>query len=159
MRSLFSVILIFLFSVVFAQHNYKLVQNRLILPEPIVFEEHANDVFDTTDAMISYVAQYMLDNPNITKLRVESHVFTEKDANENTKLSLQRAAIVTYYLTLKGVDCSRLTASGFGNTKPIDDLADQYTNTRLEFHIQDLKNKSIPYTNVFDCKFYNPCDD
>jgi outer membrane protein OmpA-like peptidoglycan-associated protein len=152
-------LLLFGFFAAQAQTNYKISQNRLILPEPIIFQEHANDVFDTTDAMIDYVAQYMLNNPGITKLRVESHVFTEKDENENTKLSLQRAAIITYYLTLKGVDCSRLTASGFGNTNPVDSLTDKYTNTRIEFFIQEAKNRNIPYTNDFSPKLYNPCED
>lgn len=153
------IVLGFLFNLVHAQHNFKLDQNRLLLPKQILFHEHANDLADTADAMISYVAEYLINNPNVTKLRVESHVFSEKDANENIKLSLQRAAIITYYLTLKGVDCSRLTASGFGSTKPLENVFDNQSNTRTEFYIQDVKNKSVPYINAFDCKFYNPCDD
>jgi outer membrane protein OmpA-like peptidoglycan-associated protein len=163
MKSFFVCIAFFLTGFTFiaqAEEHYKIKDNQLILPEPLIFDDHANDVFDTTDAMIGYVANFLKTHADITKLTIESHVFTEANSYENMKLSLQRAAILSYYFTLKGVDCSILIASGVGDTRPLNDTADNYTNTRLEFHIEEIKQVATnPYRNFSACKLYNPCQD
>jgi outer membrane protein OmpA-like peptidoglycan-associated protein len=143
-----------------AQEQYKVRDNQLILPVPIAFNDHANDVVDTADAMLEYVANFLRSRSDVTKLTIEAHVFTEANSFENMKLSLQRAAILSYYLTLKGIPCSILTASGFGDTRPLDATMGQYANTRLEFHIEEIKQVATnPCRNLTDCKFYNPCED
>ena len=158
--------LFFLSLSVNAQNNYTLNRNQLILPKPIIFHEHANDIADVNDMMLDYVADFLKDNPNITKLRIESHVFSENNSSENMKLSMQRAAIVAYYLTVRGIDCSLLTVSGFGDTMPLEfaDIgvadADIDFNTRLEFYIERLGMSETASTRNFKiCKFYNPCEE
>lgn len=144
-----------------AENNYHVNGYQLLLPQPIAFSEHANDVSDTADAMLDYVVNFIKLNNGITKLRIESHVFTEATSNDNMKLSLQRAAIISYYLILRGIDCSMLTSTGFGDTKPIDETTDKYTNTRLEFHVAEVNNQPTPdvVKDNTNCKFYNPCDE
>jgi hypothetical protein len=138
---------------------YALEDNKLVLPRCIEFPAHGNDVKDTSDAMLEYVAQYLRDKPYITKLRVESHVFTEKTPTENLSLSLQRAALVSYYLTQKGIDCNRLVPVAFGDTKPVDTTG-SVINTRLEFFNAELNGQSIGGMPVDGAalKKYNPCE-
>src|SRR3954470_6809963 len=94
-------------SSIFAKSSYTVQNNALVLPGTIQFDQHNYDVKDTLDPMLDLVAQYLKENPSITKLRIEGHVYTEKSPEANIKLSLQRAAIISYYLTTKGIACNR----------------------------------------------------
>ncbi len=97
-----------------AENAYEVQNNALVLPGDIKFDTHAYDVKDASDPMLDFVAQYLKDKPYITKLRIEGHVYSEKSPEENIKLSLQRAAMISYYLTTKGIDCSRLIGKNIG---------------------------------------------
>jgi outer membrane protein OmpA-like peptidoglycan-associated protein len=55
------------------------------------------------------------------KLRVEGHTDNQGNAAANQALSEKRAQAVVAWLTGKGISASRLTAKGFGATKPVAD--------------------------------------
>lgn len=157
--------LIFLLSFSFrlmAENSYTVQNNALVLPDSIQFDAHAYDVKDATDPMLDFVAQYLKDKPYITKLRIEGHVYTEKTPEENIKLSLQRAAMISYYLTTKGIDCSRLIPVAFGDTKPVapTDECNLTYNTRIDFYNAELNHKAIPGNAVdgFALKVFEPCE-
>jgi OOP family OmpA-OmpF porin len=157
-------LLIFLavFSVATAKNSYTVTNNALVLPASIQFDQHAYDVKDTLDPMLDLVADYLKENPSITKLRIEGHVYTEKSPEANIKLSLQRAAMVSYYLTTKGIDCSRLVPVAFGDTKPIapTDECNLLTNTRIEFFNAEMYHRAVPGNAVdgYALKVFDPCD-
>ncbi len=146
----------------FAADSYKVQNNALVLPNPIEFDKHSYDVKDTLDPMLKMVANYLLSRPYITKLRIEGHVYTEKSPEENMKLSLQRAAIISYYLTTNGIDCSRLLPVAFGDTKPIapTDECNLNTNTRVSFYNAELNYKAVDGFAVdgFALKVFEPCE-
>ena len=158
----FFILLVLLSAGSFAKSSYTVFNNALVLPTTIQFDLHAYDVKDTLDPMLDIVADYLKENPSITKLRIEGHVYTEKTPEANIKLSLQRAAMVSYYLTTKGVDCSRLIPVAFGDTKPIapTDECNVLTNTRIDFVNAEMFNKAVPGNAVdgFAPKVFNPCD-
>jgi OOP family OmpA-OmpF porin len=57
----------------------------------------------------------------------------------NQKLSERRAASVKNYLTKKGIDAGRISAQGFGETKPIADnktKEGRAKNRRVEIKVQ-----------------------
>lgn len=141
---------------------YDVQNNALLLPGTIQFNAHAYDVKNTNDPMLDFVAQYMKDRPYITKLRIEGHVFSEKSPAENVKLSLQRAAMISYYLTTKGIDCSRLLPVAFGDTKPIapTDECNLSFNTRIDFFNAEVNHKAVQGNAVdgFAVKVFEPCD-
>ncbi len=154
----------FLSSLVYAEssNNIDYYTYSLELPTNIQFDQHAYDVKDTLDPMLNFIADYLKEKPNITKLRIEGHVYTEKSPEENLKLSLQRAAMISYYLTEKGIDCQRLVPVAFGDTKPVAPLdeCNLQTNTRIGFYIAELNNKSTPGNAVdgYAKKRFNPCE-
>jgi outer membrane protein OmpA-like peptidoglycan-associated protein len=79
------------------------------------------------------------DNPAL-KLYVEGHTSSTGSAKLNDKLSLNRAFSVKSYLVGKGIAADRLTATGFGSSKPIADnktKEGQTANRRVEFHLQE----------------------
>ncbi len=53
------------------------------------------------------------------KLRVEGHTDNQGNAAANQGLSEKRAQAVVVWLTAHGVAAARLTAKGFGQTKPV----------------------------------------
>jgi OmpA-OmpF porin, OOP family len=61
-------------------------------------------------------------NQNATlKLRVEGHTDNQGAAAPNQALSEKRAQSVVTWLTSNGIDATRLTAKGLGQTKPLAD--------------------------------------
>ena len=160
-KSLFLFLMIFAVKV-YGADSYKIQNNALVLPNNIQFDQHGYDVKDTEDPMLKFVANYLITRPDITKLRIEGHVYTEKSPEENMKLSLQRAAIVSYYLTTKGVDCSRLVPVAFGDTKPVapTDECNLANNTRVTFYNAEQNYMAVSGNAVdgFALKVFNPCE-
>ena len=72
------------------------------------------------------------------KLLIEGHTDNAGKAASNMKLSQTRADAVKKYFTENGIDPARITAKGFGPTKPIADnktAAGKAKNRRVEFTI------------------------
>ena len=105
--------------------------------------------FDTNSAVIKADSIPILDNavasitqefaafPNI-KIEVAGHTDNVGRASANQQLSQDRAQAVLEYLGSKGVDATRLTAKGYGATKPIADNKTEIaraTNRRIEFTV------------------------
>ncbi|HEY8714481.1 MAG TPA: OmpA family protein [Candidatus Acidoferrum sp.] len=55
------------------------------------------------------------------KLKVEGHTDNQGNAAANQALSERRAQAVVAWLTAHGVQASRLSAEGLGQTKPVAD--------------------------------------
>ena len=73
------------------------------------------------------------------KLNIDGHTDNVGSPEKNITLSQSRAEIVKNYLTTKSVDGSKLTTTGFGQTKPIADnktAEGRAKNRRVEFRIQ-----------------------
>jgi OmpA-OmpF porin, OOP family len=72
------------------------------------------------------------------RLEIGGHTDAEGRDDLNVKLSERRAEAVQRYLVGKGIDASRLTAIGYGSSKPIADNSDPEQaskNRRIEFHV------------------------
>jgi OmpA-OmpF porin, OOP family len=84
---------------------------------------------------LNMIVQILKDNPDL-KFEVDGHTDNTGNAPHNLQLSQQRADAVKTQLVTMGVDGSRLTAKGFGDTKPIADNASpegKANNRRVEF--------------------------
>ncbi|HPA35733.1 MAG TPA: OmpA family protein [Chitinophagales bacterium] len=161
-RQILTVFMLLLSGVAMAGSKYSILNNALVLPEDIQFEQHAYDVKNPDDPMLDLVAQYLMERPDITKLRIEGHVYTEKTPEQNMKLSLQRAAMISYYLTTKGVDCSRLLPVAFGDTRPVapTDECNLHVNTRIDFYNAELNRMLLGMSaDGYALKIYNPCEE
>jgi OOP family OmpA-OmpF porin len=84
---------------------------------------------------LNMIVQVMKDNPDL-KFEVDGHTDNSGTAAHNITLSQQRANAVKDQLVKMGVDASRLTAKGFGDTKPNSDNTSpegKANNRRVEF--------------------------
>ena len=73
------------------------------------------------------------------RVTVEGHTDSDGDASANQALSEARAAAVVDYLSAAGIDPRRLTAVGYGATRPVatnDTAEGKQMNRRIEFRVE-----------------------
>jgi OmpA-OmpF porin, OOP family len=79
-------------------------------------------------------------HPEIKKVMIDGHADNSGNTDKNLVLSKARAESVKTYLVKKGVSADRLTATGYGDAKPIADNATKEgraKNRRVEFNVTD----------------------
>ncbi len=89
--------------------------------------------FTTLDKAVAVMVQF-----SDLRLAIEGHTDDVGDDASNMRLSSDRANAVRDYLVKKGVDAGRLTAQGFGETRPKADnktATGRAENRRIEFNI------------------------
>ncbi|HQY62285.1 MAG TPA: OmpA family protein [Polyangiaceae bacterium] len=100
-----------------------------------------------SEEVLEAVLKVMTDHPEIKAVSVEGHTDSQGAAAKNKRLSADRAASVVKWLTVHGIDKSRLSSVGYGQEKPIDSNetpAGRQNNRRVEFHIVDEKAVPAP---------------
>jgi outer membrane protein OmpA-like peptidoglycan-associated protein len=108
---------------------------------PIYFDFDKSYIRKDATVILSKVLNYMEQYPN-AKIEVRSH--TDSRANDSYNISLsQRRAKATYnYLVQKGVNTSRLSYKGFGETE-LTNECDNNTNCSSEKHQQNRRSEFI----------------
>ena len=84
---------------------------------------------------LNMIVNVLKTNPDL-KFEIDGHTDNTGAAAHNMDLSQQRADAVKTQLVTMGIDASRLTTKGFGDTKPVGDNATQEgkaNNRRVEF--------------------------
>lgn len=121
--------------------------NRIELPGPVLFDDDRDVLKPESDAVLEIVYQYLAQNKQVTKHRIEGHTSSEGDAAHNLKLSEDRAMMVAHWLVGKGIDCHRLIPVGFGSTRPRvtpeKTEEDRETNRRVDFINAEIDGKAI----------------
>jgi OOP family OmpA-OmpF porin len=125
-----------------------LKDNKIEIGEKIQFEVNKATILPQSFGLMDEIADTIKKNPQVKKLSIEGHASAEGDAKKNLKLSDDRAKSVMKYLVDKGVEATRLTAKGFGSTKPIADNSTEEgreKNRRVEFVVteQDVTQKKV----------------
>jgi OOP family OmpA-OmpF porin len=124
--------------------SFKLEGSRLLTPSPITFKAGTDTLTDESLPALEHVRAYLDAKSYISTLRIESHS-SEPGAASQT-LSERRALAIARWLVEKGVDCKRLIAVGFGDTKPVADNATpegKAQNQRISFENAGLRGRAI----------------
>ncbi|TYT73854.1 OmpA family protein [Desulfobotulus mexicanus] len=101
----------------------------------IQFDVNRADIRPESAGIIDQIFQLMRDHKDL-RFSVEGHTDSDGDLELNQRLSQQRAESVVRALTGMGISPDRLTAKGWGASKPVADNATEEgkaKNRRVEF--------------------------
>jgi outer membrane protein OmpA-like peptidoglycan-associated protein len=73
-----------------------------------------------SESVLGEIVKMLQDNADL-KLRIEGHTDNQGNASTNQALSDRRAQAVVAYLVAHGIDASRLSAKGMGQSQPVAD--------------------------------------
>lgn len=103
----------------------------------IFFDTGKSSLRSESNAELDRLVKLMKDVPGL-KIELSGHTDNTGSAQGNIKLSQDRAQAVVNYLVSKGIAKNRMTAKGYGSSKPVasNDTADgRQQNRRTEFEI------------------------
>ena len=116
----------------------KIVVNRAIEVKDIFYDYDKFNIRPDAAIRLDTLVQTLADNP---KINIELSSHTDQRGNDayNMKLSQRRAEAAVAYIVSKGIAQSRITAKGYGETRPIvknpKGEADYQRNRRTEFKV------------------------
>lgn len=84
----------------------------------ILFDLNKASIQPKSTKQLQHVVTLLKENPDL-KLEVQGHTDDQGSEAYNLKLSQDRAETVVTYLGLFGIDITRLTPKGFGESKPV----------------------------------------
>lgn len=111
---------------------------KIIIRDKVYFETGKAILRPESSRILDQVAEFMNGHPNLQRVLIEGHTDNTGPMAVNMRLSQARAETVRKYLISKKVKASRMTAKGFGPTRPIDSnetVAGRDRNRRVEFTI------------------------
>ena len=117
----------------------ELAPGDAVVLQNIQFEFNSSALTEDSQSGIEMLAAFLQRNPEL-KVELAGHTDDVGNANYNLKLSFERAEVVRNALIEKGIDASRLTAKGYGATKPLvpnDNDEHRAVNRRTEMIVKD----------------------
>jgi OOP family OmpA-OmpF porin len=115
--------------------DVEVTSTGIVIRQTIYFELNRAVIRSVSFPILDTVAQVMRDFPDIA-VEVQGHTDSQGRDDYNMRLSQERAEAVRQYLINQGIDGSRMTARGYGETRPIDSnrsAAGRGRNRRVEF--------------------------
>jgi outer membrane protein OmpA-like peptidoglycan-associated protein len=119
------------------KRGYAVVRHgNLLIFGKVLFESGSAKLTHESENLVDQIAEALKTHPEVAHLRVEGHTDDLGGADLNMKLSQQRAESVMHELKSRGVDERRLTARGYGETRPLvpnSSPGGRAKNRRVEF--------------------------
>lgn len=115
----------------------KVEAGKSVVIDAVGFETNRAHLKKEALDILNETVRLLQENPNM-KIEVQGHTDSTGEAAYNQTLSEKRAEAVRDYLIKQGVDPTRMTAKGYGESKPIGDnktAEGRAQNRRTEFLI------------------------
>ena len=121
----------------------KIILAKAIEVKDILYDYNKFDIRPDAAVRLDTLVQTLVDNPKIS-IELSSHTDQRGKDAYNLKLSQQRAQAAVDYIVSKGVDKTRITAKGYGETRPVvlkPTSEEEYQrNRRTEFKVTRVAN-------------------
>ena len=112
--------------------------NKAVVVDNIFYDYNKADIRPDAALELDKLVQTLVDNPKIT-IELSSHTDARGKDAYNQTLSQRRANSAVAYIISKGVDKSRITAKGYGESRPVLKAAktepEYQRNRRTEFKV------------------------
>ena len=115
------------------------VGGEIVIYERVEFAVNKAIINKKSYAILDAVLAILLEREDLKGVEVQGHTDSDGDDDKNLRLSQARAEAVVAYLTERGIDASRLSPKGYGETAPIaanDSKANKQLNRRVQFVIK-----------------------
>lgn len=131
------------------------IRNKKLQFTSLVFENGKSNILPEMHKDLKDVINFLIDNPDFD-LSIAGHTDLKGDQKANLKLSQDRADAIKEYIITEGFIASeRISAIGYGSTKPIKaqeiTAEDASINRRVEFEIhhngERIKNNGTQYSD------------
>jgi outer membrane protein OmpA-like peptidoglycan-associated protein len=114
----------------------------ITLSGSVMFVSNKADLLPAAQVKLNDVANALTQQDPESKIVVEGHTDSQGTASANQDLSQRRAESVRAYLVSRGISADRLSAAGFGPTRPIADNGSpegRANNRRVEIVVQPTR--------------------
>ncbi len=116
----------------------RIQNNKIVLWGKIFYDTAKATIKPISYPVLDDVVDVLRTHPELTLVEVQGHTDARGSDEYNQKLSQARSESARAYLIAKGIDGSRLTAKGYGESKPIasnTEVEGMSQNRRTEFVI------------------------
>jgi outer membrane protein OmpA-like peptidoglycan-associated protein len=113
-------------------------KTEIALRRQVSFATGSDEILPNSEPLLLEVADAMLRNPDVELVEIQGHTDNRGGHELNMKLSQLRAESVRRWLVQHGVEPARLTAKGYGPTRPVAPNITAYNrarNRRVQFKI------------------------
>lgn len=113
---------------------------EIIIRRQVNFATDSAEILPDSTALLTEIADTLLRHPEIRRVEIQGHTDSNGDDAHNMDLSQRRADAVRDWLVRAGVEPGRLTAQGYGETRPLVPnitAANRARNRRVQFIIQE----------------------
>jgi cytochrome c oxidase subunit 2 len=125
------------FSAVETAMSAEAEDEKIIRLNYVQFETGSSELTPNSKYELGNLATFLKDNAGVS-IEISGHSDNTGDASANLALSNQRATAVKNYLVENGVTADRMSAQGYGQTRPVDTNETEegrQNNRRTEFKI------------------------
>ena len=126
-----------------SESSVEVGKERINIKKRVMFNSGSDEVAPQSRQLLDEVVAALRSRPDITKVEIQGHTDNRGGRKKNLELSTRRAEAVMAYLVSEGISSERLTAKGFGPSKPrAPNLTSsgRAKNRRVEFHIRGRAN-------------------
>lgn len=150
--------------------SFEVLTQSISQDKPIVFESmefgsNSTKLKSTIRPNLDYIVRFLETYP-MFDLVVEGHTDSDGRDESNMRLSRERAESIRDYITNRGgFDEGRITAKGYGETRPLvpnDTEEHKQTNRRVEFKMvfnEEYQQEEDTYLPMEDELFFDTADD
>jgi outer membrane protein OmpA-like peptidoglycan-associated protein len=124
--------------------DVRVTDDQIVILQQVEFDTGKATIRPSSKGLLDTIAAVILDHPDILKVEVGGHTDNRGSADENLRLSEARANAVMAQLVKRGVSAERISARGYGGSKPIMSnvtTMGRQKNRRVELKILERRPK------------------